>query len=161
MRGKPSWWDILVDDLDVAQRFFSAVFGWTFPISGPDFVVVFDGTEQVGQLYASSEQVSGRGIRMYFDTDDLEGILRTDPDRPGDGLVRRVHRSERGHDRPPHQRSRQIAQQRATTPCRRAARSPTGCAGRCGGADNRPAPAPATTTGKPTDHEDHDLRLEY
>lgn len=50
-------------------------FGWTFPISGPDFVVVFDGTEQVGQLYASSEQVSGRGIRMYFDTDDLEGIL--------------------------------------------------------------------------------------
>ena len=43
MRGKPSWWDILVDDLDVAQRFYSAVFGWTFPISGPDFVVVFDG----------------------------------------------------------------------------------------------------------------------
>src|SRR5215813_7936363 len=75
MRGKPSWWDILVDDLDVAQRFYSAVFDWTFPISKPDFMVVFDGTEQVGQLYASSEQVSGRGIRMYFDTDDLEGIL--------------------------------------------------------------------------------------
>jgi predicted enzyme related to lactoylglutathione lyase len=75
MRGKPSWWDILVDDLEVAQRFYRAVFGWTFPIPGPDFVVVFDGTEQVGQLYASSEQVSGRGIRMYFDTDDLEAIL--------------------------------------------------------------------------------------
>jgi SRSO17 transposase len=44
---------------------------------------------------------------------------------------------------------------------RPAADLPTGCAGRCGDADNRPAPAPATTTGKPTDHEDHDLRLEY
>jgi uncharacterized protein len=75
MRGRPSWWDILVDDLDVAQRFYGAVFGWTFPISGPDFVVVFDGSEQVGQLYASSEQVAGRGIRMYFDTDDLDGTL--------------------------------------------------------------------------------------
>lgn len=75
MRGRPSWWDILVDDLEVAQNFYSAVFGWTFPTSGPDFVVVYDGTEPVGQLYASSEHVSGRGIRMYFDTDDLESIL--------------------------------------------------------------------------------------
>lgn len=75
MRGKPSWWDILVNDLDVARAFYGAVFDWTFPISGPDFVVVSDGTEPVGQLYSSSERVSGRGIRMYFDTDDLEGIL--------------------------------------------------------------------------------------
>ena len=59
MRGKPSWWDILVDDLDVAQRFYGAVLDWTFPISGPDFVVVSDGTEPVGQLYSSGERVSG------------------------------------------------------------------------------------------------------
>jgi predicted enzyme related to lactoylglutathione lyase len=58
MRGKPLWWDILVDDLDVAQRFYSAVFGWTFPISGPDFVVVFDGTEQV----ASSTHQASRSL---------------------------------------------------------------------------------------------------
>src|SRR5262249_22767332 len=75
MRGKPSWWDILVDDLDVAQRFYSAVFGWTFPISGPDFMVVFDGTEQSGKLYAPGRQYSGRGIQLSFDPDDLEGIL--------------------------------------------------------------------------------------
>ncbi len=36
-----------------------------------------------------------------------------------------------------------------------------GCAGRSGDAGSKPAPAPATTAGKPTDHEDHDLRLEY
>lgn len=60
-----TWWDILVDDLDVAQCFYGAVFDWTFPISGPDFVVVHDGTEQVRQFYASGEQISGRGIRMY------------------------------------------------------------------------------------------------
>jgi len=75
MRGKPSWWDILVDDLDAAQAFYGAVFEWTFPIAGPDFVVVSDGTEPVGQLYTSGAGVSGRGIRMYFDTDDLEAIL--------------------------------------------------------------------------------------
>jgi hypothetical protein len=38
---------------------------------------------------------------------------------------------------------------------------PCGCAGRPGDADSRPAPAPATTADKPTDHEDHELRLEY
>lgn len=75
MRGQASWWDIVVDDLDVAQRFYGAVFDWTFPMARPDFVVVSDGTEPVGQFYLSTEQVAGRGIRMYFDTDDLEGIL--------------------------------------------------------------------------------------
>jgi hypothetical protein len=39
--------------------------------------------------------------------------------------------------------------------------SAIGWPGRSGDADSRPAPAPATTNGKPTDHEDHDLRLEY
>jgi hypothetical protein len=38
----------------------------------------------------------------------------------------------------------------------------TGCAGRCGDADIRHAPAPATTNDRPPgNHEDHDLRLEY
>jgi hypothetical protein len=39
--------------------------------------------------------------------------------------------------------------------------SAIGCAGHCGDADIKPAPAPATTNDKPTNHEDHDLRLEY
>jgi len=86
MRGRVSWWDIQVDDLAVAQRFYGEVFGWTFPLSRPDFVVVHDGTEQVGQLYASREQVSGRGIRMYFDTEDLEGVLARV--QPAGGRVR-------------------------------------------------------------------------
>jgi hypothetical protein len=38
----------------------------------------------------------------------------------------------------------------------------TGCAGRGGDADIKPAPVPATTDDKPPgNHEDHDLRLEY
>jgi predicted enzyme related to lactoylglutathione lyase len=83
MRGRASWWDIQVDDLAVAQRFYGEVFGWTFPMSGPDFVVVSDGTELVGQLYASNEPVSGRGIRMYFETADLEGVLAKVSDAGG------------------------------------------------------------------------------
>jgi hypothetical protein len=39
---------------------------------------------------------------------------------------------------------------------------PTGCAGRCGDADTKHAPVPATTDDRPPgNHEDHDLRLEY
>lgn len=75
MRGTVSWWDIQVDDLGAAQRFYGEVFGWTFPMAGPDFVVVSDGTEMVGQLYVSAEPVSGRGIRVYFETTDVEGVL--------------------------------------------------------------------------------------
>jgi hypothetical protein len=40
--------------------------------------------------------------------------------------------------------------------------SGAGRAGRSGDADSRHAPAPATTNDKPpSNHEDHDLRLEY
>jgi hypothetical protein len=36
-----------------------------------------------------------------------------------------------------------------------------GCAGRSGDADIKPVSAPATTNDKPTNHADHDPRLEY
>jgi hypothetical protein len=51
------------------------VFGWTFPLSGPDFVVISDGAEMVGQLYLFTERVSGRGLRVYFEITDIEGVL--------------------------------------------------------------------------------------
>lgn len=90
MRGKPTWWDIQVDDLEVAQKFYGTVFDWAFPMTGPDFVVVFDGTEPVGQLYLRTEAAAGRGIRMYFDTDDLEGVLAKVAGAGGKVLVERT-----------------------------------------------------------------------
>jgi hypothetical protein len=39
--------------------------------------------------------------------------------------------------------------------------SAIGCAGRCGDADIRHAPAAATTDDKPPEREERDLRLEY
>jgi hypothetical protein len=39
--------------------------------------------------------------------------------------------------------------------------SAIGWPGRSGDAGIRAAPVPATTNDKPTDHEDHHLRLEY
>lgn len=76
MRGRVSWWDIQIDDLAVAQRFYGEVLGGRFPDCCPDFVAASDGTEQVGELYESSEPVSGRGIRLQFDADDREGVWR-------------------------------------------------------------------------------------
>src|SRR5687768_16455893 len=35
--GEPCWADELAPDVDAAQRFYGAVFGWTFRSTGPEF----------------------------------------------------------------------------------------------------------------------------
>ena len=35
--GEPCWADVTTPDLDAAQRFYGAVFGWQFQGSGPEF----------------------------------------------------------------------------------------------------------------------------
>jgi uncharacterized protein len=74
------WWEIQVPELDKAQEFYSAVFGWTFEPFGDDFVIAktSDGA-MVGGLVRSAADVSpaGRHVRIYFAVQDLEGTLRT------------------------------------------------------------------------------------
>ncbi len=74
------WWEIQVPDLDKAQEFYRAVFGWTFEPFGEGFVIakVADGT-MVGGLVSSADDAppAARHVRVYFAVSDLEETLRT------------------------------------------------------------------------------------
>ncbi|MEQ7123917.1 VOC family protein [Actinopolymorpha sp. B11F2] len=74
-----AWWEIQVPDLDVAQAFYGAVFGWTFEPFEDGFVVAktADGT-MVGGLDTSAGDAppAGRRVHVYFRSDDLEATLR-------------------------------------------------------------------------------------
>lgn len=73
---KMSWWEIPVPDLDDARRFYGEVFGWTFQPFGEDyFVAVGPDDEMLGGIFLASEGQLGNGVRITFETDDLEGAL--------------------------------------------------------------------------------------
>lgn len=77
IEGKVSWWDIQVTDLAEAQRFYGAVFGWTFQPMGDTYAVAAGpGGEPYGGLTTTGKgDVGGRGTRIYFTADDLEDVL--------------------------------------------------------------------------------------
>lgn len=76
--GRVTWWELAVGDLDVAQKFYAAVFGFTFTAYGEGYLAVLsaDGV-MVGGIYAGEGEPAGRAARIYFETDDLEGTLQT------------------------------------------------------------------------------------
>ena len=69
-----SWYDIAVPDLDAAQTFYSAVFGWTFQPFGDGYAVIQENGSGVGGLVKSDAE-PGRGTMVYFSTDELETVL--------------------------------------------------------------------------------------
>jgi predicted enzyme related to lactoylglutathione lyase len=73
---KMSWWEIPVPDLDDAKRFYGEVFGWTFDPFGEDYFAAIgpDGS-MLGGIFLAAEDKLGNGVRITFDTDDLEGAL--------------------------------------------------------------------------------------
>jgi len=73
---KMSWWEIPVPDLDQAQRFYGEAFGWTFQPFGEDYVMAAGPDEEMlGGIFKAPEEQLGNGVRIIFDTDDLEGAL--------------------------------------------------------------------------------------
>lgn len=77
--AKLSWWEIQVADLEVAQKFYSAVFGWSFQPFGPNYVSAADDSgEPGGGVYTDDNDPgapTGRSPRIYFDTEELEAVL--------------------------------------------------------------------------------------
>lgn len=73
---KMSWWEIPVPDLDDAKRFYGEVFGWTFDPFGEDyFAVIGPDGNMLGGIFLAAEDKLGNGVRISFETDDLEGAL--------------------------------------------------------------------------------------
>ena len=81
--GVPNWADCATTDLDAAEKFYEAVFGWT-----PERVTASDGAvysiqrldgKMVAGIYELNEELRRVGVPphwgTYFEVDDVEAIL--------------------------------------------------------------------------------------
>ncbi len=75
--GKASWWELQVTDLAEAQQFYAAVFGFTYTPYGDEYAVALNSEgEMVGGLTTTTAgDPGGRGVRLYFGTEELEAVL--------------------------------------------------------------------------------------
>ena len=69
-----SWVEFGVPDLDAAQRFYGAVFGWEFEAFAEGYVVATSRGRQVCGLYAWTSPAAD-GVRAYVKVADLERTL--------------------------------------------------------------------------------------
>jgi uncharacterized protein len=90
------WWEIQVPDLDKAQEFYRAVFGWTYEPFGEDFVIAktSDGAMVGGLVGAGDASPAGRHVRVYFAVQDMEATLRTVEENGGEVVDGRTLISE-------------------------------------------------------------------
>lgn len=77
--GTVTWWELQVTDLEKAQAFYGATFGWSFQSLWENFVMVTgpDGAP-IGGLDSGTgqgEPPAGRGVRIYVQVADLEATL--------------------------------------------------------------------------------------
>jgi hypothetical protein len=76
------WWEIPVQDLEKAEPFYSAVFGWDFQPFGEGYAGILAGGALVGGLSQSDEDVTD-GIRLYVNVEDIEATLARVADNGG------------------------------------------------------------------------------
>lgn len=74
-----SHFSINVDDMDRAQAFYAAVFGWKFqPWGPPGFFLIDNGGEGIhGAIQQRREPISGSGIRGYECTISVNDVDET------------------------------------------------------------------------------------
>ncbi|MBO0680318.1 VOC family protein [Mycolicibacterium sp. S2-37] len=77
--GAPTWIDLATSDLDRAQSFYAAVFGWTFETSGPDYGGYVnaskDGHLVAGLMSNDPQWNTPDGWTSYLHTADIEATL--------------------------------------------------------------------------------------
>ena len=82
MKATISWWELPVADLDRAEAFYGAAFGWTFAPFGDSYRMVTDATDTLaGALDLAPDRAGTTGLRGYYYVDDLTATLTaiTDP----------------------------------------------------------------------------------
>lgn len=70
-----NWWEIEVPDLDEAGAFYGAVFGWTMVPFGDSSLFAMRGESMVCGLNRVEGEPSGRGVRAYLESTDMEATL--------------------------------------------------------------------------------------
>lgn len=75
-QGTPSWADLGTKDIEKAQAFYGALFGWTFVDQGPDFghyrIAHLDGRDVVGAMQLTPEQDFPPSWTPYLAVDDAD-----------------------------------------------------------------------------------------
>jgi predicted enzyme related to lactoylglutathione lyase len=77
MAGKLVHFEVPAQDGDRARSFWSGLFGWQFQNAGMpdlDYEMVRTGEDQGGAVYTSDE-IAGKGVVVYFDTDDIDASI--------------------------------------------------------------------------------------
>jgi uncharacterized protein len=70
-----TWWEIPVEDLDKAQTFYAAVFGWTYTPFGDEYAGISAGDQMIGALSKSELASISQCIRIYVQVDDMEATF--------------------------------------------------------------------------------------
>jgi hypothetical protein len=76
MSGKLVHFELPVQDVDRAKRFWSGVFGWEFGDSGMpgvEYYMVRTGEDQGGAIMPSEKKATAPTV--YFDTDDIDASI--------------------------------------------------------------------------------------
>jgi predicted enzyme related to lactoylglutathione lyase len=77
--GAPTWIDLTSSDLDRAQDFYGAVFGWTFESAGPEYGgyvnAAKDGHPVAGLMANNPEWPSPDAWSTYFHTADINATV--------------------------------------------------------------------------------------
>jgi predicted enzyme related to lactoylglutathione lyase len=77
--GAPTWIDLTTSDVDRAQQFYSAVFGWTYESPGPEYggyINAFKDGKYVGGLMRNDPQWNSPDTwATYFHTADMKATM--------------------------------------------------------------------------------------
>src|SRR3954464_13646261 len=89
--GEPCWADVVAPDMSTAQRFYGAVFGWTFadaPHTSGDDVLCLQENQPVGALRApTSDTALPAAWTTYLSTSD-SAATGEDVERAGGRVLR-------------------------------------------------------------------------
>ena len=77
--GAPTWMDLMTSDMDRAQRFYGAVFGWTFEEAGAEYggyvTALVDGGPVAGMMANAPQFEAPDGWTTYLHTADVDATI--------------------------------------------------------------------------------------
>jgi uncharacterized protein len=99
--GAPCWIDLTTSDVDRAQDFYGAVFGWTFASAGPDFGgyinAAKDGQPVAGLMANNSEWQTPDNWATYFHTADINTTVSAITAAGGSGCLEPMEVPTKGY----------------------------------------------------------------
>ncbi len=98
--GAPCWIDLTTSDVDRAQDFYGAVFGWTFESGGPDYGgyinAAVDGRAVAGLMANDPEWQTPDNWCTYFHTADIHASVSASAVAGGSGCLQPMEVPDKG-----------------------------------------------------------------